>query len=143
MKTRSFAVSCVALVLAGCAAGGNLRVYPTAGPIAAANPGVVLTGRTTGRGDDGDISFTLPDGATCKGLWFVTNGDRKNGSVRIDRGPPLADGTSPQTETRAVSGTGGGACSNGATFDMIFKANGIRGRALVEDSNGNVYTILY
>lgn len=51
--------------------------------------------------------------------------------------------TSPETVNRAASGTGGGACSNGATFDMNFKANGNRGRAHAEDSSGNIYTIIY
>jgi hypothetical protein len=121
MKARFLAI-CAAVSLTACTPGGNLRVYPTAGPIAKASPGIQLKGKTIGRDDDGEISFVLPDGATCKGLWFVTN---------------------PQTIGRAASGTGGGACSNGATFEMVFKADGKRGRAQAEDSNGNVYRIEY
>jgi hypothetical protein len=138
-------VSGVALLLTGCTAGGNLRVYPTHGPIAAANPGIVLAGHTVGRGNDGEISFMLPDGTNCVGLWFVTSEDlkRRNTRMRSDRGPQPFDSVGAPTEHPAASGAGGGTCSNGATFDMVFKADGNRGRAQAEDSHGNVYKIIY
>lgn len=140
-----YVVSGLALLLAGCTAGGNLRVYPTAGPIAAANPGIVLKGRTVGRGNDGEISFTLPDGTTCVGLWFVTSEDlkRRRTSLRGERGPQPFDSMGARTEHPAASGAGGGTCTNGATFDMAFKADGNRGRAQAEDSHGNLYKIIY
>jgi hypothetical protein len=145
MKIRTFGVTCFALSLAGCNAGGDLRVYPTAGPIAAAHPGVVLKGRTVGRGNDGEITFTLPDGTNCIGLWFVTSDDLTRKSMRgySARGTQALDSMGVPTKRTAASGAGGGTCSNGATFDMTFKADGIRGRAQAEDSKGNVYKIIY
>lgn len=150
MKTQFLTASVIVVMLSGCSGTSdvragipNVRLYPIEGPLAAANPGQVIRGKTVATGsNDGHLSFTLPDGATCSGRWAVTKNklDAKGEAVES-----IGDmtGTGHPVKHFVSRGEGAGSCANGATFEVAFAANGNSGLGVVRDSNGNIYKLGY
>lgn len=142
----------VTTMLAGCSAGANVALHPLEGPVAAANPGFVIKAVSTGLGNDGTLSFALPDGGACKGTWArTTNRVQQDPELLPDSGTVTRHGSVKSVSEAGVIDhgrnkgahiLGDGTCSNGATFEFASIANGFQGRGALRDSNGNIFKIV-
>jgi hypothetical protein len=150
MRTQHLIGGIVALALAGCA-GDPIKLHALEGPIAAANPGLILGARNEGGGNTGRFSYVLPGGATCSGQWqrvsnLLKQRDalpvRDHGMVQSHGGIRAAgEGNALANRARKAAIEGRGTCSSGATFEFASYADGHSGRGALRDSNGNIFKI--
>ncbi len=120
----------------------NVRLYPLQGPVAAANPGVVLKGRTVARRNDGTFTYVLPDNATCSGEWQVTKNKLQGNGEPVESIDPITGGGGGHRVKHFVSGGDGkGTCTNGATYTIVFEGNGNSAIGMIKDTNGNIFQV--
>lgn len=152
MKVQHLIAAMMVLTLAGCGGAAPVKLHAFDGPIAAANPGLILPARTQGEGNTGKFSYVLPDGATCDGKWQRVSNVMKardglsvpdNGMVQSHGGIKAAgEGNTLANRNRQTGIEGAGTCSSGATFEFASYADGYRGRGALRDSNGNIFKIV-
>ncbi len=149
MKARFIAL--IALMpLAGCVQSGSaMKLYPVDGPIAAANPTLVVdlnanvTDETSGK-----LSFKLPSRVKCTGTWTTVaprEVERTKGLSLTIRGP---NGKLDRTVTN-VAGVNQGeiyaVCSDGNRLQGTFVVGSgtTSGTGRVSDIQGNTYKLLF
>lgn len=150
MRTQHLIGGIAALALAGCA-GDPIKLHALEGPLAAANPGLVLGARNEGGGNTGRFSYVLPDGATCNGQWQrVSNVLKRRDALPVKNDgmvqshgsiKALGEGNTIAHRARKAAIEGSGTCSTGATFEFASVADGHSGRGALRDSNGNIFRI--
>jgi hypothetical protein len=151
MRVQHLIAGLVALALTGCG-GDPIKLHAYEGPIAAANPGLVIAVRNEGAGNIGKMSYVLPDGASCNGQWHrVSNllqrrdalSVRDDGMVQSHGGIRAAgEGGTLANRARRAGIEGRGTCSSGATFEFASFADGYSARGALRDSNGNIFRIV-
>ena len=148
MKIRLLSVGVMALSLSGCA-GPPVQMHAFEGPIAAANPGLVIKAASHGQGNVGTLAYALPDGAACSGKWerithkTATGLLPDNGMVVKHGGvQSLGEGGMIFHAGNNAQIAGNGKCSDGTTFVWVSVANGYKARGALKDSNGNMFKII-
>lgn len=126
-----------------------MKLYPTAGPLAAQTPPPVIKAKASnGDGSSGELTFRIPGGPRCKGTWSTVAPrieSRERGislSIR-DIGGRLG-GTNA-----AVAGVNNGeiyaVCKDGTTVQGSFVVGSgtASGNGTASDSMGNSYKLLF
>ena len=127
------------------------------GPIAAASPGVAIPLTSKYTNYEGAISYTRPDRITCTGRWTRPQPGAKPSRAALNpAGLASGSGEVPHDGgihidstgwgyvdhgNRTATATGAGACSNGATFQFSFVADGVNAKGMLYDSDRNIYIL--
>lgn len=150
MLNRHTALAAFAcLTLTACGSSNEMKLYPTAGPLAAQTPPPVIriTASNVG-GTSGELSFRLPDGPRCKGTWstvaprVITRERGINLSIR-DLGGRL--GGSNEDVAGVNNGEIYAVCRDGTTVQGSFVVGSgtASGNGTATDSLGNAYKLLF
>jgi hypothetical protein len=139
------------LPLAAC--GGNTRsdmlLYPLEGPIALADPSLVIKAVATDTDKtSGEVSFRLPEKRKCKGTWSslapkVISQTRGVSLTLKDTGGRMG------TERKSVAGVNEGeiyaVCSDGTRVqgNFVIGSGTASGTGRATDTNRNVYKLLF
>jgi hypothetical protein len=147
MRLRFLFTGIVSILLAGCGT-PPLKLIAHEGPMAQANPDLVIPAVTHGQGNIGTLAFEYPN-SSCNGKWerishrvaeglFRDMGDvtHHGGVVGMGEGNTVLHGDS---KAQIV---GAGDCSDGTTFVFFSVANGFKARGALKDSNGNMFVMM-
>jgi hypothetical protein len=146
-QIRLFALLLAATLAAACST--TARLYPVEGPLAAVTPPPVIEALVEGiTGNNGRLSWTMPDGATCVGEWSSAAGSQitfVQGSLFSQYGATYGSGFAVGSGGGQNPGRGFAACTDGLRFDVEFVtgAGTASGFGLARDSAGNVYRVLF
>jgi hypothetical protein len=144
---RQIVLACVGLLVSGCST--TARMYPVQGPAAEAVPPRIIRANIDGiLGNNGSLSFSLPDGSTCDGEWSSVAGvETTVTSVGLIGRYSSLFGTGVSTRSGGGQNPGRAIaiCSDGTRFDIEFTTGGgtANGFGFAEDTNGNVYRVLF
>ena len=149
MLSRSFAFVGLFLLAACGTPGSDMKLYPLQGPIASADPTLVID--VSAKNNDmasGQIYFRLPGKVRCEGTWTsVTPREisRSGGMSLTWHGPSGKLGR----ETKTVAGVNNGqiyaVCSDATKVQgsFLIGSGTVSGIGRATDSNGNVYKLLF
>lgn len=138
-----------ALALAACGSSNQMKLYPTAGPLAALTPPpVIKVTASNADGASGEITFRIPDGARCKGTWStvaprVTSRERGISLSIRDLGGRL--GRTNETVAGVNNGEIYAVCRDGTIVQGSFVVGSgtTSGNGTATDSLGNSYKLLF
>lgn len=144
-------LSLLLLSLAACGGSGTapMQLYPLQGPIAAADPTMVI--EATAKDTDstsGALSFRLPEGNKCEGTWSSLTPH----TVSRSKGLALTwkkTGGELGTEKETVAGVNNGeiyaVCEDGTRVQgtFVIGSGTASGTGTASDTNGNVYKLLF
>lgn len=145
-------VAIATLIAGGLALGGcstTARMYPVQGPASQAVPPTTLRATINGiMGNNGSLSFTLPNGSGCEGEWSSAAGVQTTvSSMNLIGRYSSVFGTGISTTSGGGQNPGQAIalCSDGTRFDIEFVTGGgtANGFGFAEDTNGNVYRVLF
>ncbi|TDQ62175.1 hypothetical protein EV658_10312 [Phaeovulum veldkampii DSM 11550] len=148
---RALLALAVLFPVAACGGGGDMRLYPTQGPIADADPSRVIAVSVDKDTDtSGMIKFRLPkpEKARCKGTWTSVAPkiiSRERGLSLSLRNP----GGEMNRSTEDVGGVNSGeiyaVCNNGARVqgNFIMGSGTESGTGTATDTLGNSYKLLF
>ena len=135
------------LTLSGCAL--TATMIPVEGPLSELRPVPVLKARADGiLGNSGNITFTMPDGETCKGRWSSAAGAGVTiGSAGLvsQYGSTYLSGYSVATGTGRNPGQALAVCSKGRSLQLEFVtgAGTAHGFGIGKDNAGNIYRSVF
>ena len=144
---RAIILACVGLSVCGCST--TARMYPVQGPAAEAVPPRIIQASIDGiLGNNGSLSFTLPDGSACEGEWSSAAGvETTVTSMNLIGRYSSVFGTGVSTTSGGGQNPGRAIalCSDGTRFDIEFVTGGgtANGFGFAQDTNGNVYRVLF
>lgn len=144
---HAFVLTCAGLLLAGCST--TARLYPVQGPASEVVPPRTLQASIDGiLGNNGSLSFDLPNGSTCEGEWSSAAGvETTVTSVGLIGRYSGFFGTGISTRSGGGQNPGRAIalCSDGTRFDIEFVTGGgtANGFGFAEDTRGNVYRVLF
>lgn len=147
MKHRTTAALVCFVLTAACST--TARMYPVQGPAAEAIPPQTIQARINGiTGNNGSLSFSLPDGSTCEGEWSSAAGvETTVTSVGLIGRYSSVFGTGVSTRSGGGQNPGRAIaiCSDGTRFDIEFITGGgtANGFGFAEDTRGSVYRVLF
>lgn len=149
MILRRLAMVAILPVSACVGTSSDMQLYPLEGPIAAADPTLVITAtaRNTS-GTSGALSFRLPDKVQCDGTWSslapkVISRSRGLSLTLRNTGGKLGN------DSRTVAGVNNGeiyaVCSDGTRLQGTFVSGSgtTSGTGTATDTMGNVYKLLF
>lgn len=147
MRTKIILACVLGVALSACST--SARLYPLSGPAAEGLSPQVLHASINGiLGNNGSLSFQLPNGSSCEGEWSSAAGvETTTSSVSLIGKYSSAFGTA--STIRAGGGQNPGRaialCSDGTRFDMEFVTGGgtANGFGFAEDTKGSVYRVLF
>lgn len=150
MGLRSLAVISL-LGLAACSGGGSapMQFYPLQGPIAAADPTLVIEAKAKNtEGTSGPLSFRLPGKVKCEGTWSsltprtVSNSAGLSLTLRKTGGEI---GASKATVAGVNTGEIYAVCADGTRVQgtFVIGSGTVSGSGNATDTNGNVYKLLF
>ena len=135
--------------LAACGSSNDMRLYPTAGPLAELTPPPVIVAKVSDPTEtSGELTFRLPDGAKCKGTWSTVSPrttSRERGinlSIR-DLGGRL--GRTNETVAGVNSGEIFAVCKDGTRVqgNFVMGSGTTSGNGTATDTLGNNYKLLF
>ena len=152
MSLRSLALAAL-VPLAACGGVGSgsapMQLYPLQGPIAAADPTLVIeaTARNT-EGTSGPLTFRLPGKVKCEGTWSsltprtVSNSAGLSLTLRKTGGEI---GASKATVAGVNTGEIYAVCADGTRVQgtFVIGSGTVSGSGNATDTNGNVYKLLF
>lgn len=151
MSHRPVALSALAALglLAACGSSNDMRLYPTAGPLAAQTPPPVIVAKASNASDtSGELTFRLPDGPRCKGTWStvaprVTSRERGISLSIRDLGGRL--GRTNETVAGVNSGEIFAVCKDGTRLQgtFVMGSGTTSGNGTATDTLGNSYKLLF
>ena len=140
--------TCVAAVLAtGCST--TARMYPVEGPASTQAPVQALHATVNGiLGNNGSLTFALPDGVPCEGEWSSAAGVQTTfgaGALFTQYGPIYGSGYSVTSGGGQNPGSAIAICTDGTQFEIEFITGGgtANGFGFARDTRGNVYRMLF
>ena len=141
------ALSC--LLLAACGSSNEMRLYPTAGPLAAQTPPPVIKATASNAdGASGELSFRIPGGPRCKGTWStvaprVTSRERGISLSIRDLGGRM--GRTNENVAGVNNGEIYAVCRDGTIVQGTFVVGSgtTSGNGTATDSMGNAYKLLF
>lgn len=145
--SHRFLVVGAALVVAACST--TARLYPVEGPAATQAPVAVLEATVNGiAGNNGTLSFALPDGTPCTGEWSSAAGVQTSfgaGSLFSQYGAIYGTGYSITSGGGQNPGRAVALCTDSTRFDIEFVTGGgtANGFGFARDTRGNVYRVLF
>jgi hypothetical protein len=141
------AVIALALCFSGCSL--TATMLPVEGPLSLQRPVPVLQVKADGiLGNSGNISFTMPDGETCRGRWASAAGAGFSvGSATLlsQYGPTVLSGYTISTGEGQNPGQALVTCTKGRTFQIEFVtgAGTAHGFGVGKDNEGNLYRFVF
>jgi hypothetical protein len=144
---RELTLAAALLALAACST--TARLYPVEGPAATQTPVRVLHATVNGiTGNNGSLSFQLPDGSPCEGEWSSAAGVETTfgaGSLFSQYGPIYGSGYTIRSGGGQNPGRAIANCADGTRFDIEFVTGGgtANGFGFARDTRGNVYRVLF
>lgn len=141
------ALVCCGVLAAACST--TARMYPVQGPAAEAVPPRTIQASINGiLGNNGSLSFNLPDGSTCEGEWSSAAGvETTVTSMGLIGRYSSVFGTGVSTRSGGGQNPGRAIaiCSDGTRFDIEFVTGGgtANGFGFAEDTRGSVYRLLF
>ena len=146
-RRTTAALICCGLLAGGCST--TARMYPVKGPASEVVPPRTIQASINGiLGNNGSLSFTLPDGNTCEGEWSSAAGVETTvtsmGLIGRYSGV-FGTGVSTRSGGGQNPGRAIAICSNGTRFEIEFVTGGgtANGFGFAEDTRGNVYRVLF
>jgi hypothetical protein len=133
------------MALAGCESPAHLHVH--SGPMAEADPSLVIPYSSTGQGNTGSVSFAYPD-ATCSGKWERLT-KRASADIVKDRNDMkqhggligMGEGGTVLHQGGNAEIVGAGDCTDGRTFVFFSVSTGYKSRGGLKDSHGNMFVM--
>jgi hypothetical protein len=149
-KKLHFALLCLVLPLAACGGGSSqMQLYPLQGPIAEADPTLVIAAKAGNTNQtSGPITFRLPGRIRCEGTWSSVAPKE----VSRQRGLSLTlrdTGGRLGRDTKTVAGVNNGevyaVCADGTRVqgNFISGSGTTSGTGQATDTNGNIYKLLF
>ncbi|MBA3908985.1 MAG: hypothetical protein C0524_03665 [Rhodobacter sp.] len=149
MSVRSLPLFALLLTAACSGTSSNMQLYPLEGPIATADPTLVIkaTAQNT-NGTSGPLSFRLPDRVKCEGTWSSLTPR----TVSNTKGLSLTwkkTGGELGGEKKTVAGVNNGeiyaVCDDGTRVQgtFVIGSGTASGTGTASDTNGNVYKLLF
>ncbi|ESW60599.1 MAG: hypothetical protein Q27BPR15_11015 [Rhodobacter sp. CACIA14H1] len=143
------AILVACLALAACGSTNEMKLYPTAGPLAAQTPPPVIVAKASNAdGSSGEITFRIPGGPRCKGTWStvaprVTSRERGISLSIRDLGGRL--GRTNETVAGVNNGQIYAVCRDGTTVEgnFVVGSGTTSGNGTATDSMGNSYKLLF
>lgn len=135
------------IFITGCST--TARMYPVEGPASLQAPAQPLQATINGiMGNNGSLTFTLPDGVPCAGEWSSAAGVQATfgtGSLLTQYGPIYGAGYSITSGGGQSPGQAIATCTDGTRFDIEFVTGGgtANGFGFARDTRGNVYRLLF
>jgi len=150
MGLRSLAVLSL-LGLAACGGGGSttMQLYPLQGPVAAADPTLVIEAKVkNAEGTSGPLSFRLPGKVKCEGTWSSLTPRTVSNSAGLSltwRKTGGEVGASKATVAGVNTGEIYAVCADGTRVQGTFVVGSgtASGSGNATDTNGNVYKLLF
>lgn len=142
-----FVAFVAAVFIAGCST--TARMYPVEGPASVQAPVQVLHATINGiTGNNGSLTFALPDGVPCEGEWSSAAGVQTTfgaGSLFTQYGPVYGSGYAITSGGGQNPGRAIATCTDGTRFDIEFVTGGgtANGFGFARDTRGNVYRVLF
>ena len=141
----------VLLPLAACGGGrsATMQLYPLDGPIAKADPTLVI--QATARNSDGtsgDLNFRLPGRVKCQGTWSSLTPRTVSKTTGLSLTLRKTGGEVGATQ-RTIAGVNSGeiyaVCADGTRVqgNFVIGSGTASGTGNATDTNGNVYKLLF
>ena len=140
------------VLLTGLASSGcslTATMIPVEGPLSQLRPVPVIQAKADGiMGNSGNITFTMPDGGTCKGRWSSAAGAGVTvGSAGLisQYGSTVLSGYSVSTGTGQNPGQALAVCSTGRSVQLEFVtgAGTAHGFGIAKDNESNIYRFVF
>ena len=148
--TRQLGLSLVLLTgLGGSGCSLTATMIPVEGPLSQLRPVPVIQAKADGiMGNSGNITFTMPDGGTCKGRWSSAAGAGVTvGSAGLisQYGSTVLSGYSVSTGTGQNPGQALAVCSTGRSVQLEFVtgAGTAHGFGVAKDNESNIYRFVF
>lgn len=136
-----------AVATSGCSL--TATMIPVEGPMSQQRPVPVIQAKADGiMGNSGNLTFTMPDGGTCKGRWSSAAGAGVTiGSAGLmsQYGSVYLTGYSVATGTGQNPGYALAVCSTGRSLQLEFVtgAGTAHGFGIAKDNENNVYRFVF
>ena len=144
LGARSTGIVLAAAILSGCSV--KATMVPVEGPLSELRPVPTIEAKATGvTGNSGELSWTMPDGETCRGRWSSTRGQNFQlaaGSLLTEYGTAYLSGYSISTSDGLAPGYALATCSRTRAFEIEFLSRG-HGFGIAEDNDGNIYRFVF
>lgn len=148
LKAIKFGSLNIAILFAS-ACSTTARLYPVQGPSSEMKPPPVINAKVSGiMGNNGKMTFSLPDGIPCKGEWSSAAGSGvsfASGSLIGQYGAAHLSGFSISPGQGQNPGSAITLCDDGTRFEIEFitGAGTANGFGIAKDNKGNVYKLLF
>jgi hypothetical protein len=149
MTPSSLAPLSLMLFAACCVPTSDMKLYPLQGPIAEAEPTLVIdiAAKNTDKAS-GPIAFRLPGKVKCQGTWTTVAPREISQSRKMSltlRGPRGDLGNETKTLARVNTGEIYAVCSDATKVQgsFLIGSGTLSGTGRASDSNGNIYKLLF